>query len=639
MKPKFRSGSLRLQSTIIAACSLFGGATMFAQTYTAPAAGSGGTNLWAAGTNWSAVPVSGATTELTFTGSLTSGSSSVQTNNDVVNPFVLNKFTFTASNIAATGNSPAFNIGGSALNFVSNGGTAPTIILSATGGTRKPKLTIAQNIALGADLTITTSSVDTTTTGGNSSTGAILKGSLSGNFNLNIDGPGSVFLDGAGSSFGGAGKAITVTGGGFLGWVNQGTNGMFGSTSNKIVLDGGGLLFNPTNDSTVSQSRVIELGTAGTNILRSTAQGTRGIVQSGALTGTGSFTNSGTTGPLTLSGITGASMSGTATSAASTIRVAGNGTGDALGAAKLAIGGGGFVFGGSATTATTLANFTRDIAVNTAGSLGASNNYTFTHTGALTGSATLSINGSENNNFGTFINTVRVQGSNSKIVLAGDNSGFTGSVNVTAGILQVGNTVGSTTTLTGASGKTITVANGATLGGFGVINTSTTVSAGGKLAVGASAGSMEFGANLNLGAATASTAIELGGTSFSLDTTEQYDRIKMTGTTADTLTLGGTLNVTLIDSFVLAANQAFGIVQLDGNAVRSGTFAGLAEGGSLGTLGGTEELFITYTANFGNSGSIALTGGNDIALYTVPEPSSALLVLGGLGMLLGFRRR
>jgi autotransporter-associated beta strand protein len=201
---------------------------------------------------------------------------------------------------------------------------------------------------------------------------------------------------------------------------------------------------------------------------------------------------------------------------------------------------------------------------------------------------------------------------------------YTGATTVSAGTLQVNGSLANTTT----------TVNGGTLAGTGSIAGSVTIGTA-TLAAGASPGSLELGANLSLGTNT-TTAIELGGTNFTLNGVEDYDRIKLTNNSA-VLTLNGTLSLALVNSFSLARDQAFGIFQLESGATRTGTFTGLGTDGSLvGNFGGL-DLFITYSGNFGDSGTVSTFGGNDVVLYTVPEPGAALL--GGLGLLALIRRR
>jgi uncharacterized protein (TIGR03382 family) len=56
----------------------------------------------------------------------------------------------------------------------------------------------------------------------------------------------------------------------------------------------------------------------------------------------------------------------------------------------------------------------------------------------------------------------------------------------------------------------------------------------------------------------------------------------------------------------------------------------------VGSVGG-QDVYITYQGDFGDSGVVSTFGGNDIVLYTIPEPGAA--ALGALGLLMLLRRR
>jgi hypothetical protein len=96
--------------------------------------------------------------------------------------------------------------------------------------------------------------------------------------------------------------------------------------------------------------------------------------------------------------------------------------------------------------------------------------------------------------------------------------------------------------------------------------------------------------------------------------------------------------------------KLFFIVTNSGNgAATSGIFAGATvqtvfgfeQLGAVPTIVAGGQLFaISYTANA--EGTASFTGGNDIALMAVPEPSSLFTLASSLGMALGlqrFRRR
>ena len=112
-------------------------------------------------------------------------------------------------------------------------------------------------------------------------------------------------------------------------------------------------------------------------------------------------------------------------------------------------------------------------------------------------------------------------------------------------------------------------------------------------------------------------AIELGGVAAG-----QFDQLVVTGD----VSLDGLLDVQLVPGFQLGLNQRFDILPVGGSL--EGTFYGLAEGDPVGTFDGV-DLFITY-------GGPAAPG---VALYTVPEPTSFVLMFTALALFAGCVRR
>lgn len=270
-------------------------------------------------------------------------------------------------------------------------------------------------------------------------------------------------------------------------------------------------------------------------------------------------------------------------------------------------------------------------------------NQNLTVSGATTGGFTLS----GNITTGTAdARTVTFQGSAGRIEASGAITDGTGSVSVVKNgantlVISGNSTYSGTTTVNagtllvnGSLGNSAVIVNGGTVGGTGVIGGPLTIGASFNPGATGATGSFQAGSDLNLGVGSV-TNIDLGGTGFTLNGTEEYDRAKLNGSSS-TLSLSGALAVSLFGGFTLGDNQAFGIFQLDSGATLTGIFSGLAEGGVVGNYGG-RDLFITYQGNFGDTGAVDITGGNDIVLYTVPEPSAALL--GGLGAMLLLRRR
>jgi fibronectin-binding autotransporter adhesin len=188
---------------------------------------------------------------------------------------------------------------------------------------------------------------------------------------------------------------------------------------------------------------------------------------------------------------------------------------------------------------------------------------------------------------------------------------YTGATYVSEGTLIIVGNI-STSVLT-------TVASGTAISGDGTTGALTVLS-GAEVNPGNSPGILTTTGNFNL---AGTYNAELDGTTVG----SGYDQIDVTGT----VTLSGLLN--LISSFTATNDDLFFLIKNDGTDGISGTFSGLADGSSF--FAGTQEYKISY---FGNAeGTPSFTGGNDVALMAIPEPSAALL--SGLGLLALLRRR
>ena len=207
------------------------------------------------------------------------------------------------------------------------------------------------------------------------------------------------------------------------------------------------------------------------------------------------------------------------------------------------------------------------------------------------------------------------------VTLAGNNT-YTTATTVSAGTLLVTGSI---------SGSTATIKNGATLGGNG-ITSALNLQAGAVLAPGDVIGDTSIlqTGSVAFADSTSKLTIEIGGLNAGGDSIDGYDRLDITGT----LTLNNaTLQASLINSFAPPQNSLFFIINNDGFDAVSGQFTGLGDGQQFTV--GNRTFQISY---FGDMGTSSFTGGNDVVLKVVPEPSTGLLLMAAGGVL-GTRRR
>ncbi len=233
----------------------------------------------------------------------------------------------------------------------------------------------------------------------------------------------------------------------------------------------------------------------------------------------------------------------------------------------------------------------------------------------------------------------------SPVLTVGDatNSTYSGSIGGPLGLTKTGagslelsgaNTNTGPTTVTGGkllvsgslSGTTAIAVNAGTLGGGGTINpaANVTVASGADISPGNSIGTLSTGpvAFANGSAFT----IELGSTT--------SDKLLVTG--AGSLAGTVTLNLSLVDN----PTDYTTFTLLDGSSLLGGYASGARFSFGGNSLDEGEE-FELFSGPFYQAFTIsyASDGGNDVTLLAVPEPGSAVLLLGGLATLAGFRRR
>jgi fibronectin-binding autotransporter adhesin len=192
-------------------------------------------------------------------------------------------------------------------------------------------------------------------------------------------------------------------------------------------------------------------------------------------------------------------------------------------------------------------------------------------------------------------------------------SSYTGLTSVNGGTLAVNGSI---------SGATM-VNNGGTLGGVGTL-AAVTVQNGGTIAPGNSIGTL-----------TSGPVTFLNGSGLGLEiSTLTTDQLRINGGA----TLTGIINLAI--SLLADPTDFTTFLIVDGNAPLTG-YAGGARLSYLGNPLDESEQFTVVGDTFLQVFSISYLagGGNDVTLTAIPEPSSMAVLLGGMGVALGLRRR
>jgi len=453
-----------------------------------------------------------------------------------------------------------------------------------------------------------------------------------------------------GSSF--ANASSIVLNGGTLQYTGGGgsTNRLFSIGTNGGTLDASGsgaIAFTNTstlgNDNDISTNRTLTLtGTnSGANTLNSViADNVVGIT---SLSKTGS-------GQWVLAGIN--TYTGATSITGGTLSVIGS-----LGNTAVTVGSGATLAGSGTANGTVNATgnisgnltFNNDVTINYGATASASafnanivDNGTITSainvqsgkvlSGSGTVSANVTVNSATVNGNGlslgatTLIGSSTLKGVNtaSSVVVQSGSTALTGTT--TATTLSV--SAGATLDNNGIVNSTVDV--GGLLKGSGTINGSLSLS--GTLAPGNSPGTTTINGDFTVDS-TAKLAMEITGA-----TSGEYDQIKVSGH----VTLAGTLDLTTLSGLTMG-NSITLIDNTGTTTITSGYFTAILTSDSNYAISNSSSTYaftvngksylLNYAANADGDGVF-----NDVTLSVVPEPSTWLMLAGGIGMLFGATR-
>ena len=188
-------------------------------------------------------------------------------------------------------------------------------------------------------------------------------------------------------------------------------------------------------------------------------------------------------------------------------------------------------------------------------------------------------NGTEFTTVGEFTNTDTVTIGNGSLLLVSELYEQTSGVTIVNGEMQL------------LGGSPYVEISGGVLKGSGQIVGQVDILAGGKIAPGNSPGILSTGDfTLDVGA---ELEIEVGGLTAG-NTASNHDQVDVAGT----VTLGGDLTIVLYNGFVPAISDIIVIINNDGTDQVTGTFAGIAEGGTFVSEGILWQ--VSYVGGDGN---------------------------------------
>ncbi|MBN7818750.1 Ig-like domain-containing protein [Bowmanella yangjiangensis] len=375
-----------------------------------------------------------------------------------------------------------------------------------------------------------------------------LSGTISGSGALNKTSGGNLTLSGTNSFSGG----LTISG----------TNGV--TVSDSSNLGSGGVTINASSLLTLTgtaQTVTNAIALAGDAIISNA----NAMTISGVVSGANALTKAGT-GTLTLS------ATNTATGAVT------------VSAGGLALANGNALTDSTAVSISAGASLILPSGSETIGSVAGAGNLVLTG-GTLTTGA--------NNTSTTLSGVISGAGSLAKagsgtFTLSGSSS-FSGATQVAAGTLLI------TGDLSSSSG--VNVSSGATLAGTGTVP-AVNVANGGNLSPGnAGPGLLTVAGNLLLNSG-ANLLLDITGTT----AVTQYDQLDIAGV----VSLSGA-NISAAHSYVAANGDRYDIISNDGADAITGTFSGIAEGGSFVAGGNSSNLIVSYAGGDGNDLSLTNT--------------------------------